>query len=215
MLTRSRLLSVVLVLVLAIAARAETLQFLKANSVDPAKLLPGPPSAKSCEVAAELDSLVAIQQQRTPAQVAVCTSQEALTIATFQSAMGERFRDGNLQPVGELLKKADKDAKYFSDIAKKTFHRPRPFLADPRIKPVFPNELGYAYPSGHAMRGILYATILAEIAPECREALLERGREIGWNRLVAGVHHPSDVMAGRVLGQALAQALLAEPKFRE
>ncbi len=60
----------------------------------------------------------------------------------------------------------------------------------------------------------MYALILAELAPEHRDALLDRGREIGWDRVVAGLHHPSDIIAGRVLGQALAQSLLADPKFR-
>ena len=43
---------------------------------------------------------------------------------------------------------------------------------------------------------------------------LERGREIGWDRVVAGLHHPTDIYAGRVLGQALAESLLADPKFQ-
>jgi acid phosphatase (class A) len=44
---------------------------------------------------------------------------------------------------------------------------------------------------------------------------MERGREIGWSRVIAGVHYPSDLTAGRVLGMALARALLASPKFQE
>jgi hypothetical protein len=41
------------------------------------------------------------------------------------------------------------------------------------------------------------------------------GQEIGWDRVVAGVHFPSDVYAGQVLGRALAQALLNNETFRE
>ena len=44
---------------------------------------------------------------------------------------------------------------------------------------------------------------------------MERGREIGWDRVIAGLHHPSDIVAGRVLGQALAEAVLADPKFHD
>jgi acid phosphatase (class A) len=62
---------------------------------------------------------------------------------------------------------------------------------------------------------MLCAAVLAELAPQQRPAIMERGRELGWNRVVAGVHYPSDVTAGRVLGTAIAKALLADPKFQQ
>ena len=43
---------------------------------------------------------------------------------------------------------------------------------------------------------------------------MERGRQIGWNRVVGGMHHPSDIAAGRVLGQAIARALLRDADFK-
>src|SRR5208283_3499611 len=72
-----------------------------------------------------------------------------------------------------------------------------------------------AYPSGHATRGILFARILAQIAPDSRVELMERGREIGWDRVIAGVHRPSDIVAGRTLGEAIANALLDSKGFQE
>lgn len=71
-----------------------------------------------------------------------------------------------------------------------------------------------SYPSGHSTRGMADALILAELVPDARQALLDRGRRIGFDRVIAGVHFPSDVVAGRVLGQAIARALLADPRFR-
>ena len=68
-------------------------------------------------------------------------------------------------------------------------------------------------PSGHATRAILGAIILAQLDPARADKLMERGREIGWDRVIGGVHHPSDIAAGRVLGQAVAQALLKSPDF--
>ena len=41
------------------------------------------------------------------------------------------------------------------------------------------------------------------------------GWQQGWDRVVAGVHFPSDVYAGQVLGKALARAMLADKRFRE
>lgn len=56
--------------------------------------------------------------------------------------------------------------------------------------------------------------MLAELFPDNRDALLATAREFGYHRLVASVHYPSDVYAGRVLGLAIAQALLRDTRFR-
>ena len=42
-------------------------------------------------------------------------------------------------------------------------------------------------------------------------AALDRGRQVGYDRVLGGVHYPSDVDAGQVLGPVIAQAWLAEP----
>src|SRR5262249_51952858 len=88
----------------------------------------------------------------------------------------------------------------------------RPLVADARVKPLF-EESDAGYPSGHALRGQMFALVLSELAPDNADALLARGREIGWSRVVGGVHFPSDVSAGRTLGQALAREMLRTPAF--
>ena len=102
-----------------------------------------------------------------------------------------------------------------NDVAKTHFARPRPAQLEKRLEPCLEKDKSPSYPSGHATTAMVYAIILAEVAPDKRPALLERAREIGWNRVVAGVHYPSDNVAGRVLGQALARALLADWSFRQ
>src|SRR5262249_28125866 len=98
--------------------------------------------------------------------------------------------------------------------AKEHFDRPRPPKADPSIKAVMEENDG-SYPSGHATRGQLFAEVLAAALPARRDALLARGRQIGDDRMIAGVHYPSDIIAGRVLGHVMAKALLETPAFRE
>jgi len=39
--------------------------------------------------------------------------------------------------------------------------------------------------------------------------------DTGWLRILGGVHYPTDMYAGRVLGQALARAFLASPAFQQ
>jgi acid phosphatase (class A) len=198
----------------AAIARDEAPGYLDRASVDAVKLLPGPPSAASQEARQELDLMLTIQEKRTKQDVARCQSEAKLKLDAFQSVLGPWLTEKNLPRLGKLFAALETESKRFSDAAKREYHRPRPEREEPRIHVPIDDETTFAYPSGHATRGMLYALILAELAPDHRQALLDRGREIGWDRVVAGLHHPSDITAGRVLGQALAQSLLADPKFQ-
>jgi acid phosphatase (class A) len=213
--TPIRILSTLVVLALVIAARADTLNFLCKRAVDPAALLPPPPAATSEEGRAELDFLFALQQKRTPQQLARCRAEISLSMATFQGAMGPWFTPANLPQLDRLWKKVDQDSSHFVGLAKKHFNRLRPADEDSRITWAVRADASLAYPSGHSTWGTVHALLLAELCPERRAALLDRGREIGWDRCLAGAHHYSDVVAGRVLGRALWQALLCSPQFRD
>ena len=212
----SRLFSaVVFVLLFCTGFHAFPAEDLRPTSVDAVKLLPAPPSAGSVETQEELKLLRRLQKHRTPEDIERCKAEAKLDMSAFQLLFGPWFKAENLPEMQKLFKQVHAQAKSISDPAKKQFNRPRPYKADLRIDPPLDKEDEPSYPSGHATRGILYALILCEIAPEKKEALLERGREIGWDRVIAGVHYPSDVAAGRTLGQALMQSLLTDPIFRE
>lgn len=71
-----------------------------------------------------------------------------------------------------------------------------------------------SYPSGHATVGALMAILLADMVPEHRGALFARGWEYGDARVISGVHFPSDVEAGRILGSLLAQMMQQDARFR-
>jgi acid phosphatase (class A) len=213
--SRSSIVSLVLSLLLALSGFAAELNFPGTKAIDPVKLLPAPPSPDSAESRAELALMVGIQRYRTPAEVDCCRAEVNLTAAAYASVLGPWLKAENLPALEALFRKLDSDSKFLSGTAKAHFGRKRPAVVDQRIQTAIENETSLAYPSGHATRGMMYALVLAQLAPEKRDALLERGREIGWNRVIAGLHRPSDIVAGRVLGQALVRQLLEDPKFQE
>ena len=51
------------------------------------------------------------------------------------------------------------------------------------------------------------------IYPERTEKLTRRGTQIGWDRVLGGVHYPSDVRSGRELGNKVFEALMKEERF--
>jgi acid phosphatase (class A) len=198
----------------AVGAPAEELGYLSKGAIDVGSLLPAPPSPGSAESKAELEQLYWIQCHRTPEQVAAAQSDARVKLSTYRRVVGAWFTAENLPRTERLIKQVEKDGKFFCEQAKTRFGRKRPEFEDDRIRVAVERETSPAYPSFHATRGILYALVLAEVLPQKRAVLLERGREVGFSREVGGVHHPSDVVAGRVLGMAVAKALLANPRFR-
>lgn len=71
-----------------------------------------------------------------------------------------------------------------------------------------------SYPSTHAMIGILWAEVLAEIYPDKEPQLLERGIRFGESRAVCGFHFESDISAGRMAAHVLFAKLQTNKAFR-
>ena len=85
---------------------------------------------------------------------------------------------------------------------KNHYTRPRPFNADLSLEPC--EGIGrledYAYPSGHAVLAGLYEGIITAIDPDNADKIKQSAWQACVNRVIAGVHHPSDIMAGYALG---------------
>jgi acid phosphatase (class A) len=210
----ARILAVILLLGASSAlVRAEPPALFRAGLVDPVKLLPAPAALDSEEMNAELQTVLRAQDARTDEVIKRARADENIRTDSFQSALGPWLTATNLPRLQALFERMGKEAKFYSDIAKSHFKRPRPLVADARVKPLF-EQSDPGYPSGHALRGQMFALVLSELAPDKADALLARGREIGWSRVVGGVHFPSDVSAGRTLGQAFAREMLANPAIR-
>jgi acid phosphatase (class A) len=84
----------------------------------------------------------------------------------------------------------------------------------PCTAPVGAKLYSPSYPSGHATVGAMMAILLAQMVPEQRAALFSQGWSYGDARVVSGVHFPSDVEAGRILGTVLVELMQEDARFR-
>jgi acid phosphatase (class A) len=196
-------------------ATANAPRYLRADAIDVVALLPDPPAAGSAESELEYETL----------RRAVATASEAdkqrtrreinLDVFVFDDVLGSWFNAKNCPHAARLFQQAAADARFFSNRGKDHWNRLRP-SPRPGFEPLYPDPdpKVRSYPSGHATRGTVWAELLAELYPARREALLARGRQIGFDRIIAGVHYPSDIYAGRCVGHAAARHLLANPAFR-
>ncbi|MBA2384586.1 MAG: phosphatase PAP2 family protein [Actinobacteria bacterium] len=98
-------------------------------------------------------------------------------------------------------------AESVSGALKEWVDRDRPPLADPDPEPLVRLPGTHSFPSGHATVSFACATVLALAVPRLRYPLYALAALISWSRVYVGVHYPLDVLAGAVLGIALAIAL--------
>jgi acid phosphatase (class A) len=186
--------------------------YLSPDAINIVDLLPEPPAVDSAEHQEELNLLIKLQRVRTPADIARATTEEKhLTVFDFADVLGPNFTPERCPKTAAFFKSAlQADLSYFNKLAKNHWNRPRPYT-DPRVHSLFIEKDG-SYPSGHSIRATLFGEVLAALVPEQRSAIIVRSQQMGWDREIAGVHFPSDIYAGRILGKALASKLMANPE---
>ncbi|HVT73708.1 MAG TPA: phosphatase PAP2 family protein [Lacunisphaera sp.] len=207
-----RLLSWLLVFALPAALlAAEAGRYLPAADYDLAAIIPAAPAADSLATLADLETVYQVQQRRTPEQAAVAAYFAVDDVFQYDAVLGAWFNARNLPATAAFFAQVEADRFAISSMAKKLWSRPRPPLLDPRLRPCIELPVSGSYPSGHATQAYLWAGLLGEVFPEHRAALNERAQLVAWSRIVAGVHYPTDIAAGRILGERLARDFLRQP----
>ena len=84
--------------------------------------------------------------------------------------------------------------------------RPPVELVEP--EPLLEVPTTSSFPSGHASSSFASAVVLGHLVPPLRWPLLAVAAAIAFSRVYVGVHYPLDVLAGALLGAAVATALL-------
>lgn len=65
-----------------------------------------------------------------------------------------------------------------------------------------------SYPSGHATMAYAWAFLIAAFKPAYRHRLEEAARRVAWNRVVAGLHFPTDGEGGRAFAVEIAAQIM-------
>jgi acid phosphatase (class A) len=212
-----------------------------AAALDATRLLRPPPSGDS-ERARDLEAVRAAQRARTSEQAAWAEATSKVDLFVFASILGSHFARERVPTTAAFLRRVYRSALPSLEAAKYCWNRLRPFEVDPTLEPLALSLAGTrtratpqaarskalpglknpvarvsyvpSYPSGHALVGTMVAVLLAEMVPEKCAVLLALGRAYGDARVVSGVHFPSDVEGGRVLGTALVETMQRNERFR-
>lgn len=157
---------------------------------------------------------------------ALATSDAKLDTASllhdYSCAVGVTLAPDNAPKLVRVLERASTDTARETDEAKAIYRRHRPYTIDhgqicqPRSE-LYDRKAGrvsYDYPSGHTTRGWTYALILASLAPDRTQQILERGRAYGDSRFVCGAHNESAVEAGMLSATATMTAIAGKPAYQ-
>jgi len=86
--------------------------------------------------------------------------------------------------------------------------RERPFITHPAISCAAAPLDRYSFPSGHTLHAVCFAVLGAHYLPELALPLGGFAVLVAVSRVVLGLHYPTDVAAGALLGGGLAFASL-------
>lgn len=190
---------------------------------DSVALLPVPPAADSAAQAADNATFYEMTKLQGTPRGALAVHDADLNFpaaaSTFSCALGVSISELGTPNVNMLLRRTLTDAIVTTSKAKSKYQRTRPFIAYkvPSCTPASEAVLAKdgSYPSGHSTTGWTWALLLAEIAPERADTVLQRGRAFGQSRAICGVHWKSDIEAGRLMGAALVARLHANAVFAQ
>jgi acid phosphatase (class A) len=178
-------------------------------------IFPPPPVRGSAAEHAELEAMLALQRARSPAEVAAAQADRKTELSRFAAALGIDARTlGSLPQVTRLAQDVEDEIRPYVRAAKRHFRRLRPREVEPAIQPCIGDVAAdLSYPSGHATYGWVMGYLLADMLPERGAELQARSAEFARQRMVCGVHFPSDLEAGRRAAAWLMERLRRNPEF--
>lgn len=189
-------------------------KYIAPDGIDLRALLPDPPAPHSPISSGEIEIILAAQSDASPASRRRAIDEDNMKVWLFADALGPSFNAADKPKTAAFIKQIERDSHAISDRAKKVWNRPRPYIQDPRIKLVTEGPNSNSYPSGHATRASAWTETLCLLVPEKSDAVRARGRLIGLDRIILGVHFPTDVAAGNALGKAIIEEMQKDPAFQ-
>lgn len=93
--------------------------------------------------------------------------------------------------------------------AKLVFRRDRPYEVDEDLDVLVRTPAGKSYPSGHpAVAAAIARVVDPQLGQPARSVVAKLPRLVGFSRIYVGVHYPSDVIGGALIGRAVADLWL-------
>lgn len=167
--------------------------------------LPPPPPNGGTETVLELNHLVELQTSSTDEEREYAVRMDILR-NHYEMWTTEATRITGEKYEYDFFRKISTCIDGYLNYMKLKYDRPRPYQLAPMMGKrldMFIEEPGTAsYPSGHAMDAWTFAMVLSKKHPSQEREFYGIAHSIGLSRMVAGVHFPSDIRAGKMLAES-------------
>jgi len=197
-----------ILVVLAVApAAAKTdarFHYINPKQIDLTVFLPPPPDLGSPQQRADELALTQAASAHRRADYLIAEQNSARSVFFFAPSVGADFTPERFPVTAAFFRRIGSDVEKLIGLAKTYWERPRPSGA--------PKQAG-SYPSGHAAFAAASAIVLSELIPSKRDAIFTQARTFAENRILLGVHYPSDVASGWTAGTLAAYAMMHDAAF--
>lgn len=167
--------------------------------------LPPPPPNGGTETVLELNHLVELQTSSTDEEREYAVRMDILR-NHYEMWATEATRITGEKYEYEFFRRISTCIDGYLNYMKMKYDRPRPYQLAPimgKRLDMFIEEPGTAsYPSGHAMDAWTFAMVLFKKHLSQEREFYAIAHSIGLSRMVAGVHFPSDIRAGKMLAES-------------
>lgn len=89
--------------------------------------------------------------------------------------------------------------------------RERPYISLAGIVPGTPALDRYSFPSGHTLHAVSFTILATSSFPELAWLLVPFATLVAASRVVLGLHYPTDVAAGAIIGATVAISMIVVP----
>ena len=166
-------------------------------------------------VKVDLDYVLAMQDSRTAEDCSRANAEAKEAINTFFGPSYGPLSAQEIATWGPFLQKVFDDGDQIADLEKKHFKVPRPPVASTKVRPCVSAPASPSYPSGHSTNTHLLALVLTQLDPNRADLFQARADQIAHDRVLAGVHTPTDIEAGKRLGEKIFREMLRNPQFKD
>ena len=159
----------------------------------------------------DIDVLININHNRNksldPALKGITNSLAPVSIGTpiIMYSVGLIMKDSTVKKKAIFIGEVFLASGFITFALKKTVNRERPFVTYPDIEQVT-TATGPSFPSGHASLAFATATSLSMAYPKWYiiAPSFAWASAVSYSRMALGVHYPSDVLAGAIIGSGSA-----------